>query len=244
MTESKGKIMRIGAICLAAGRGTRMESKVQKQYLLLQGKPVLYYSLKALEESRVDDVVLVVPSGEEEYCQREIVERFGFSKVSKIIAGGAERYHSVIKGLSAVTKVDYVLIHDGARPFLSNDIIERSIEGAEKSSACVVGMPVKDTIKIADADGNIEITPDRTRVWQIQTPQAFKYSLIKKAYSLLEKQENAGETSGLSITDDAMVVEHFMNYKVKLVKGSYQNIKITTPEDMMIAEAFLGIKQN
>ncbi|MBR3807336.1 MAG: 2-C-methyl-D-erythritol 4-phosphate cytidylyltransferase [Lachnospiraceae bacterium] len=230
---------KIAAVCLAAGQGKRMESKVQKQYLLIQDKPVLYYSLKAFQDSPVEEVVLVVGAGEEEYCQKEIVEKYEFKKVKAIVAGGKERYHSVYHGLQAVRDADYVLIHDGARPFLTQEIIERCVEGAKEYRACVAGMPVKDTIKLADSEGNIESTPERSRVWMIQTPQSFEYSLIKDAYTRLIEQENKGIKTSIPVTDDAMVVEYFLNQKVHLVYGSYENIKITTPEDMRIAEAFL-----
>ena len=230
---------KIAAVCLAAGQGKRMESKVQKQYLLIQDKPVLYYSLKAFQDSSVEEIVLVVGAGEEEYCQKEIVDKYGFTKVRAIVAGGKERYHSVFHGLQAVREADYVLIHDGARPFLTQEIIERCVEGAKEYRACVAGMPVKDTIKLADSEGNIESTPERSRVWMIQTPQSFEYSLIKDAYTTLIEQENKGIKTSIPVTDDAMVVESFLNQKVHLVCGSYENIKITTPEDMRIAEAFL-----
>ncbi|MCI5584588.1 MAG: 2-C-methyl-D-erythritol 4-phosphate cytidylyltransferase [Lachnospiraceae bacterium] len=230
---------KIAAVCLAAGRGKRMESKVQKQYLLLGNKPILYYSLAAFENSRVDSVILVVGTGEEEYCRKEIVEAYGFTKVKAVVPGGKERYHSVYQGLLAAGACDYVLIHDGARPFLNQEIIERCIEGAKDCNACVAGMPVKDTIKLADADQNIETTPDRSRVWMIQTPQAFSFPLIKEAYSKLMALEAAGKASPVPVTDDAMVVEYFLGEKVRLVQGSYENIKITTPEDMKVAEAFL-----
>ncbi len=230
---------KIAAVCLAAGRGKRMESKVQKQYLLLGNKPILYYSLAAFENSRVDSVILVVGTGEEEYCRKEIVEAYGFTKVKAVVPGGKERYHSVYQGLLAAGACDYVLIHDGARPFLNQEIIERCIEGAKDCNACVAGMPVKDTIKLADADQNIETTPDRSRVWMIQTPQAFSLPLIKEAYSKLMALEAAGKASPVPVTDDAMVVEYFLGEKVRLVQGSYENIKITTPEDMKVAEAFL-----
>ena len=235
MRENK----KIVAICLAAGQGKRMESKVQKQYLLIENKPVLYYALQAFQESPVEEVVLVVGTGEEQYCQKEIVDHFGFSKVKAIVEGGKERYHSVFNGLQSVEDADYVLIHDGARPFLTLDIIERCIEGAKECKACVAGMPVKDTIKLADYDQNIESTPERSRVWMIQTPQAFEYSLIKKAYTTLIEQEEQGIQTSIPVTDDAMVVEYFLNQKVHLVYGSYENIKITTPEDMRIAEVFV-----
>ena len=230
---------KIAAICLAAGQGKRMESKVQKQYLLIQDKPVLYYALKAFQDSPVDEIVLVTGAGEQEYCRREIVEKYNFTKVKAIVAGGKERYHSVYHGLQALSDCDYVLIHDGARPFLTQDIILRCIEGAKEYCACVAGMPVKDTIKLADAQQNIESTPERSRVWMIQTPQSFEYSLIKEAYTKLIKEENEGKKTEIPVTDDAMVVEYFLNQKVYLVYGSYENIKITTPEDMRIAEAFV-----
>ncbi len=235
MTDSK----KIAAICLAAGQGKRMESKVQKQYLLIEDKPVLYYALKAFQDSKVEEVVLVVGAGEEEYCKKEIVDNYGFSKVKAIVEGGKERYHSVFNGLQAVGDVDYVLIHDGARPFLTLGIIERCIEGAKEYKACVAGMPVKDTIKLADSEQNIESTPERSKVWMIQTPQAFEYLLIKEAYNTLIEQEKQGTQTSIPVTDDAMVVEYFLNQKVHLVYGSYENIKITTPEDMRIAEVFV-----
>ena len=232
-------VEKIAAVCLAAGQGKRMQSNVQKQYLLIQDKPVLYYALKAFQDSPVEKVVLVVGAGEEDYCKKEIVERYGFSKVKAVVAGGKERYHSVFSGLTAVEDADYVLIHDGARPFLTQEIIERCITGAKTYHACVAGMPVKDTIKLADDEGNIESTPERSKVWQIQTPQAFSYKLIKDAYSMLIEQEEKGIHTSIPVTDDAMVVEYFLNQKVHLVYGSYENIKITTPEDMLVASAFL-----
>lgn len=230
---------KIAAVCLAAGQGKRMESKVQKQYLLIEDKPVLYYALKAFQNSPVEEVVLVVGAGEEEYCKKEIVDYYGFTKVKAVVAGGKERYHSVFQGLQAVAEADYVLIHDGARPFLTQDIIARCIEGAKEYKACVAGMPVKDTIKLADAEQNIESTPERSRVWMIQTPQAFEYPLIKEAYTTLIEQEEKGMKTSIPVTDDAMVVEYFLNQKVHLAYGSYENIKITTPEDMKIAEVFV-----
>lgn len=143
---------RYTAVVLAAGLGKRMNESVPKQYLLLNQKPILYYSLKAFEESAVDDMILVAANGEEEFCKSEIVERFGFKKVRAVVAGGKERYHSVYEGLKAVKNTDYVLIHDGARPFINTDMIQRSIEAVRLHDACVVGMPVKDTIKILDAE--------------------------------------------------------------------------------------------
>ena len=225
------------AIVLAAGQGKRMNSKVQKQFLLIKEKPILYYTLCAFENSEIiTDVILVTGKDEIEYCQKEIVEKYGFEKVRKIVAGGKERYHSVHHGIQSIDEAEYVFIHDGARPFVNSEIIARAYETVVAHKACVVGMPVKDTIKIADEDGFAAQTPDRKKVWQVQTPQTFEYHLIKEAYEKLMIEEPEG------ITDDAMVVETMTNYKVKLVEGSYRNIKITTPEDLDIATIFCGLE--
>lgn len=228
--------MKTTAIVLAAGSGKRMNSKVHKQYLLLKGRPILYYSLKAFEDSPIDDIILVVGAGEIDFCRKEIVEQYGFEKVRAIVEGGKERYHSVYEGLKAAGATDYVLIHDGARPFVSQPIIERTLEAVCEHKACVVGMPVKDTIKIVDEDTFAKETPNRSTVWMVQTPQAFSYSLIYDAYTRMLTDEDA------AITDDAMVVERMTDYKVKLIEGSYQNIKITTPEDLDVAEKFFEKK--
>lgn len=221
------------AIVLAAGSGKRMNSKVHKQYLIIQDRPVLYYSLKAFEDSAVDEIVLVVGKGEEEFCRKEIVDKYGISKVKAIVEGGKERYHSVFEGLKQTSDADYVLIHDGARPFVNQDIIRRCMQEVQKYQACVVGMPVKDTIKIADEEGYAKQTPDRKNVWMIQTPQTFSYALIYEAYGEMLKTEDT------AITDDAMVLERIKGKKSKLIEGSYRNIKITTPEDLLIANVYL-----
>ena len=210
-----------------------MNSKVHKQYLIIQDRPVLYYSLKAFEDSAVDEIVLVVGKGEEEFCRKEIVDKYGISKVKAIVEGGKERYHSVFEGLKQTSDADYVLIHDGARPFVNQDIIRRCMQEVQKYQACVVGMPVKDTIKIADEEGYAKQTPDRKNVWMIQTPQTFSYALIYEAYEEMLKTEDT------AITDDAMVLERIKGKKSKLIEGSYRNIKITTPEDLLIANVYL-----
>lgn len=232
--------MKCAAICLAAGQGKRMGSSVQKQFLLLNEKPVLYYSLKALQDSFIEEIILVVSENEIEYCKKEIVEKYSFSKVTQIVAGGKERYHSVFQGLTALqeAKPEYVFIHDGARPFIDQEILERGLKGVETYEACVIGMPVKDTIKIADEDGNCLETPARDRVWMIQTPQIFVYTEITEAYSQLIEAEKVNKSIP-KVTDDAMVAEYFLQKKIHFVKGSYENIKLTTPEDLEIAKAFL-----
>ena len=224
------------AVVLAGGSGKRMGLEVKKQYLEISGKPLIYYSLEMFEKSRVDEVILVVTPGDEAFVKEKIVQPGGFTKVKSIVPGGKERYHSVYEGLKSCTG-DYVLIHDGARAFLTEDIINRAMEGVRQYRACVVGMPVKDTIKIAGEDGFVSDTPDRNLLWSIQTPQAFEASLVKKAY----EKVLAGDTTG--ITDDAMVVEKMTDTRVKLIEGSYDNIKVTTIEYLAIAENILK-KQN
>lgn len=229
------------AIVLAAGKGTRMNSKIQKQFLEVEGKPVIYYSLKCFQESPlIRDIILVTGEESLSYCKEEIVKRFGFSKVKKVTAGGKERYDSVYAGLCACDNTDYVLIHDGARPFVTEEILERTCFAVKETGACVVGMPAKDTIKISDRNKMVESTPAREKVWLVQTPQAFRYSLIKESYESIRCKDMSG------ITDDAMIVEQESGVKVALVHGSYENFKITTPEDLIIAEAFLrcGIVKN
>ena len=231
--------MKTTAIVLAGGSGKRMNSAVKKQFLTICDKPLLYYSLKAFEESFIDSIILVASEEDKNYCQEEIIDKYHFQKVEKIVSGGKERYHSVANGVMAAGETDYIFIHDGARPFVTQDMLKRLLHEVQKSSACVAGMPVKDTIKIADTNGYIETTPRRDLVWMIQTPQVFSYELISKAYAILIKEEEALLKKGISITDDAMVVETLLGERVKLVEGSYKNIKITTPDDIGIAEGFL-----
>ncbi len=231
------------AVVLAAGSGRRMNSDIPKQYLPLAGKPVLYYSLKAFQESPVSEIVLVAGEADIDYCRREIVEKFNFHKVIAIVPGGAERYDSVFKGLKAIQKADYVMIHDGARPVLTKEIIARSMSAVAEYQACVVGMPVKDTIKIVDEEGYAKHTPKRSSLWMIQTPQTFSFPLIYDAYEMALSDGNKGDKLEIAITDDAMVLETFGNTRVKLIEGSYENIKITTSEDLVLAEYFLAGSQ-
>ena len=232
------------AVVLAGGRGKRMKTTLAKQYLMLQKKPILYYSLEVFEASDlIDDIILVVGKGQIPYCRREIVENYQFQKIRAVVEGGAERHHSVWEALKILEqngmKKGYVFIHDGARPFINEEILTRAYQEVCKSRACVVGMPVKDTIKIADEQGCIRMTPKRSLVWQIQTPQVFAAELIIPAYrEVIEKEQELLE-QGVLITDDAMVVEYGGYAKVKLLQGSYKNIKVTTPEDMVLAEGLL-----
>ena len=218
----------------SGGRPGQMHSKIQKQFLEIGGKPVLYYSLHCFQESPlIQDIILVMGEEMISYCEQEIVKKYGFSKVRKVTAGGKERYDSVYAGLLCCQDTDYVYIHDGARPFITEEMVLRGYEAVKRTNACVMGMPSKDTVKLADSSGYIKETPDRKIVWNIQTPQIFSYDLIRGAYESIRKKDMTG------VTDDAMVVEQETGTKILLVEGSYQNIKITTPEDLAIAEAFL-----
>ena len=229
--------MKCTAIVLAAGQGKRMNSRVQKQFLLLQGKPLLYYSLACFQNSSViDDMIVVTGKESIDFCKKEIVELYGFTKVKAVIPGGKERYDSVYAGLCACEGTDYVFIHDGARPFVTEDMLQRLKATVTEYGACTAGMPSKDTVKIADEKGLVAKTPKRSHVWMIQTPQVFSYALI------LEAHNRARQGSMEEITDDAMVIETCTDRKIKLVEGSYENIKITTPEDLLIAERILTEK--
>lgn len=222
------------AIVLAAGQGRRMGTATQKQFLEVNGKPLLYYSLRGFQDSpRIQKIILVTGQDKIEYCRERIVERYGFTKVDKIISGGAQRYDSVYEGLKNGEDCEYVFIHDGARPFVTEDILERAWEEVRKYQACAVGVPVKDTIKITDSQGFGIETPDRSTVWQVQTPQVFEYALIRRAYDLLQETDKSG------ITDDSMVAERMLGQKVHMTMGDYRNIKVTTPEDLPLAEVFL-----
>lgn len=220
----------VTAIVLAAGKGSRMNSSTPKQYLSLAGKPVLYYSLEAFSKSNADNIVLVTGKGDEEYCQREIVERYKINKPACIVAGGEQRYDSVYCGLKAAAKADYVLIHDGARPLIDVETINHAIEKVKEVKACVVGMPVKDTIQLVNTCMEIETTPKREQVWMAQTPQCFSYELVLRSY------QKAIQAKDATITDDAMVVHTYAKAPIVMMEGSYQNIKITTPEDIAVAE--------
>lgn len=221
------------AIVLAAGSGKRMGIKTQKLYLNIKGKPVLYYALKCFENSAViDEIILVTSQAELEYCQREFADQYHFSKIAKIVIGGKERFHSVYEGLKACRDCDYVFIHDGARPFVDEQMLERLFEEVKQSHACVAAMPSKDTVKIVGDDKTVIETPDRKYVWNVQTPQVFVHELVYRAHEKLVEQE------GLNATDDAMAVEMMEHHPIKVVEGSYYNIKITTPEDMVLAESY------
>ncbi len=220
--------MKSTAIVVAAGSGKRMGSDIKKQYMLLNEKPILYYSLKALQEFKeVGEIILVTSSEDIDYCRREIIEVYGLNKVKHIVGGGAERYHSVWNGLQCVeADCDFVLVQDGARPMLTEKIIAEGLDCVKQYGSAVAGVPSKDTVKILDEDNFVVDTPNRERVWNIQTPQIFRRELIMEAY------QNMMEKNPIGITDDAMVVEAYTNHRVKIYMADYRNIKITTPDDL------------
>jgi 2-C-methyl-D-erythritol 4-phosphate cytidylyltransferase len=227
--------MAVFALIPAAGMGKRMGAAINKQYLALAGKPILAHTLAVFERAPfVDGIVVITPQDEIPYCQEQVVARGGFAKVRQIVAGGAERQHSVLNGLRAMEGVaadgDVVLIHDGVRPFVTEAVLSRAIAVAREDDGALVAVPAKDTIKVV-ADGVITATPPRETLWLAQTPQAFRYGVIRAAHEVADAERFLG-------TDDAMLVER-LGRRVRVVMGDYRNIKITTPEDMILAEAFL-----
>lgn len=241
---------RCTAVILAAGSGSRMHSAVPKQFMELEGRPLIWYSLEAVERSSIiDDCILVTGAGDIAYMRREIVEKYGFSKVSCITVGGGQRFESVARALEVLENREpsrgdgYVFIHDGARPFLTEKILEDTYAAAYAYGACVAAMPSKDTVKLADPEGYACQTPNRNSVWLVQTPQVFEERMICEAYRMLMTGLSSLEEQGIEITDDAMVVETMLHRHVKLVPASYENIKVTTPEDMKIAAALLAGRQ-
>lgn len=218
----------VSAIILAGGRGKRMGKNISKQYILVNGKPILYYTIKRfLECENVDNIVLVLPKDEIDYCKKEVLNKYSL-KVDKIVEGGEERQDSVYNALESLEDTDIVLIHDGARPFVSKKIIEEGINNAIKYKAAAPGVMPKDTIKVKDEESLSKETLDRTELISVQTPQVFNFKLIKECHEKV-KEEN------IAVTDDTMVVEYY-GHKVFLYEGDYTNIKITTPEDLIIAE--------
>lgn len=231
------KMSIVTGILLAAGQGKRMKSNMAKQYLLLKEKPILAYTIEAFETSKIDQIIIVCPHKDIDYCKVEIVEKYNFTKVTKVIEGGKERYDSVFQALLQCGDTDYVLIHDGVRPLIQREQINFCIENVKSYPACVLGVPLKDTVKIVEQDGFVEKTLDRSRLWSIQTPQAFDYEMIFKAY---KSYLSSGMTNA---TDDSSILELFSNLKVKILMGDYSNIKITTSEDLCMAEAILDSRQ-
>lgn len=222
----------ISVIIAAAGMSNRMGSKGNKQFILLEGKPVLAHTIERFESSKyIDEIILVVQNSDIDYCMEEIVEKYGFQKVSSVVEGGEERQDSIYNGLLALNKDSVIVLsHDGARPFIKEEHILDGIEGVLKYGACVIGVPVKDTIKALGENRVVENTPERATLWAAQTPQCFTRDIIKRAYKEAMEDDFIG-------TDDSSLVER-LGLDVRMIRGSYENIKITTPEDLLIAKSF------
>lgn len=223
----------ISAIILAGGKGKRMGAPVSKQFIEIKGKPIIYYTIKKFSENKkIDNIVVVLSKDEVGYFKENILEKYNL-KVDNIVIGGTERQDSVYNGLKSLedTNTDIVLIHDGARPFISDRIIDDGIKFAQVYGACAPGVMPKDTIKIKNESNFSVSTPDRGSLVAIQTPQVFKFNEI------LECHENI-KINNIVVTDDTMVAEKF-GYSVYLYDGEYTNIKVTTPEDLILGEKLI-----
>ena len=274
------------AIILSGGKGSRMKSSIPKQYIEINGKPMISYSIEVFDRNDNIDGIVIVPSADYIEYMRKLADRHGYKKIIGIVEGGAERYDSVYSGLKYISNLinddvkliqnieqtnsqnnnkdnknnnednkndnksnqnegiarnssidNYVYIHDGARPCVTDNIINSCNDDVKKYGACVAAVPVKDTIKVVDDNGIAVNTPDRSTLWQVQTPQVFEYSLIKNAYDRLYD-----DADKIGITDDAMVAERYMDARVKMTMSEYTNIKATTPEDIMITREFLSVR--
>lgn len=223
--------VKAAAIVAAAGQGKRMGAGFNKQYLLLRNKPIVVHSLMLLQQlSIINQIILVVPNDEIQFCQEEVVLKYGISKAI-VTAGGQERQDSVFNGLQQIKDAQVVVVHDGARPLLTKGKMEEVVREAIDCGAAILAVPVKDTVKIVSETGVVVDTPRRSSLWAAQTPQVFKKVLLDEAYEAARKKKIAG-------TDDASLVER-LGHPVKVVPGSYENIKVTTPEDLLLAEAIL-----
>lgn len=223
---------KVSAIILAAGKGNRMGKDINKQFLYINNKPILSHTLKIFSENRlINEIILVAAEGEVEYCEREIIKKYDIKKVSFVVKGGIDRQDSVLNGLEAIKDCDIVLIHDGARPFVTNSIIEDGIKYTKLYGAASCGVTPKDTIKIKNQLNFSVHTPHRHELFCVQTPQCFEYNTILYCHKKLKEDK-------IKVTDDTMVAEHY-GHKVYLYEGSYNNIKITTPEDLVIGDQIL-----
>ena len=225
---------KIAVLIPAAGQGNRMESSVKKPYLKLNDKPVLSHTIDRFERnSVVDEIFVIVDAADFKTCETDVLAPYRYKKVRELISGGDTRQKSVFNGLCTLADdIGYVIIHDGVRPFINDETITKCLEATAEWGAAVSAVPVKETIKVANEDLFITDTPDRQRLWRVQTPQVFRTSLILEAHKKAIKDES-------NAPDDATLVER-LGSPVKLVIGSYQNVKLTTPEDMLTAETIIS----
>ncbi|MDD3840726.1 MAG: 2-C-methyl-D-erythritol 4-phosphate cytidylyltransferase [Clostridia bacterium] len=227
----------ISAVIVAAGRGQRMNTPLRKQFINLEGMPVLARTIEVFQSCEyIDNIVLAINIEDINYCKYDIVNTYGFTKVRAVVEGGETRTDSVYNCLKALKRdTDYVVIHDGVRPLVTDKIILDTLVCAVEYGCAVTGMPVKDTIKVVDGDNVISNTPDRQKLWAVHTPQIFRYDIITDCY-------NKAYSSKIIGTDDAFLAETF-GYPVKMVEGSYDNIKITTEEDIAYCESVIRTRE-
>ena len=220
-------------IIVAAGSGSRMNTNINKQFIKLNDKEIIAHTIeKFYNNKNINDIVIVIKEDEAEFFKKEILDKYRFKNI-KIAYGGKERQDSVYSGIKLLDKnCKYVLIHDGARPFVDEDIINRSLDEVKVFKSIIVGVPVKDTIKVVNNNNSVVDTPNRSTLWSVQTPQTFDYNIIKRAY------EDAFDNNFYG-TDDAMLVER-IGYTIKMIYGSYNNIKVTTPEDIIIGTQIIN----
>lgn len=224
---------KVWAIIVAAGQGLRMNDIKKKQYLSIAGLPVVVHTLRVFDTCEaIDEIVLVVPEEDLNFCREELIPPSGFVKQIILVAGGPKRQDSVYNGLRAIDSDNgIIVIHDGVRPLVTADQLDACIDGARKHGACILGLPAFDTLKRVNINGTIEETLERDTIWLAQTPQAFRYNLILNAHQHARQ-------SGLSATDDASLLEH-IGVDVKIIEGSRRNLKITNPDDLKLARILL-----
>ncbi len=222
---------KVGAIVVAAGKSERMDG-VEKIFATVDGKPMLAHAVEAFQHSPIVDSIVIVLAKDKVSDGLDLAKKYHWSKVVAVCAGGTRRQDSVNEGMNRLGKVDWVMIHDGARPCVTQDIIERGLQEAKDTGAAIPAMPVADTIKIVSSDLYVKDTPPRDKLWAVQTPQVFRFDIISEAHR--KAKDN--------VTDDASMVES-LGHKVKVFKGSYTNIKVTTPEDLVIAEAIIKSRE-
>lgn len=229
--------MKVTAIIVAAGRSKRIKDRIPKQFMEIAGKPILCHTLQGFEDCKeIDEILPVVPEDWLAYCSAEVVDKYGYKKITKVISGGEKRQDSVHKGLLAAPKdTSIVLIHDGVRPLVRVSKIAKSIELCKECKAVILAVPIKETIKRVEGK-SVHTTLNRERLWTAQTPQTFDYKLLLEAY---EK----AKLDGFRGTDDASLVER-IGMEVKILEGDYDNVKITTPEDLILAEQILRERKN
>ena len=230
--------MKHTAIVLSAGTGSRMKADIAKQYIEVKNIPLICHTLMAFECSKIDEIVLVVGPKDVDKVQKDIVDEYGFSKVKKVVAGGATRSASVMSGIRASEGSDYVHIHDGARCLITSELINEMISSVEAKEAVALAVPVKDTIRRVTDSGWYDKSMDRSDLHAMQTPQSFAYDLIKIAFDNMR-----ADVSGPDMTDDVMVLEVYGDKSSFFIPGNPENIKVTTPEDLLLAEAILNKRE-